>query len=219
MQGPNHFSSGLPGKPSEDYPRENCTKWSVCHAHQSLDIDVSGHRPVRPSRRLRAALRELQRRPGRGSKNAAWTRRRTLRRTDRLLPRPGLLRNDAPLLRQRLGRLLRPSGKGRGLLEQCRQSLSKALSAGIAGILAMRLLQFHRSSATDPGSSHPRAHPHARAASPLAAHQTRAKQRRCAVLVATRNVPPLVSCFPAPPSNGEITISSDDHSGVGPTEA
>ena len=115
---------------------------------------------------------------------------RTLLRTDRLLPGPGLLRIQPSLLRQRLGRLLRREGPVRGILGQFLQSvrglLPQALPAGADGRLRLGLPHFNRSSATDPGgptdSGGPRPRAHQRRP-PRRVSETRPKRRRRPSLV------------------------------------
>ena len=76
-----------------------------------------------------------------------------------LLPGTRLLRRPPPLLRQRLGRLLRPPGEGRRVLGQRRRArqmyLPTALPAGADGFLLLLCVVSDPSHAADAGDSFP----------------------------------------------------------------
>ena len=149
LRGLDYFFRGLPGRPSEDKSREIVRKlglyrspsvavsvfgthpsWRAVaeehyYASDNVDLGGSGLRPLRFGAGRPAALSRLLWRPGgpRNPRRPTRARRRTLLRTDRLLPGPGLLRIQPSLLRQRLGRLLRREGPVRSLLGQFLQSV------------------------------------------------------------------------------------------------
>jgi hypothetical protein len=217
LRGLDYFFRGLPGRPSEDKSREIVRKlglyrspsvavsvfgthpsWRAVaeehyYASDNVDLGGSGPRPLRFGAGRPAALSRLLWRPGgpRNPRRPTRARRRTLLRTDRLLPGPGLLRIQPSLLRQRLGRLLRREGPVRSLLGQFLQSvrglLPQVMPAGADGCLRLGLPHFNRSSATDPGgptgSGSPGAPARTNADTPRRVSETRPKRRRRPSLV------------------------------------
>lgn len=84
-------------------------KGVLCHEVDFLGAR-GGHRWIgRSGRRPSAGLRHLQR-----VRQSVWSGRRAVRFAARLHPGARLLSGSSPLLRQRLGRLLRTSCEGRG---------------------------------------------------------------------------------------------------------
>ena len=162
-----HFLSDLPRVPSENnYSR--LTEGAFCHALDNWNFGVGRHRNGRQGRRRPAGVYELQQRHDGRLVVATGVGRRGLCVAGGLQPDARLLRRPPSLLRQRLGRLLRPSSQSRSLLDPRRHTpivlSGRALSSLAIGRFHSVRTMYVRRGAAHAGRSHARAGRHAHAA-------------------------------------------------------